>query len=386
VLRAGKLRILDFRFWIFDCRKETDKSLPGDKARAFLPNPKSKSGPADANPKLYGGKMKKYIGHLSLLCQIVFLMPALLAAQTKPLREIKVGYPLGGSSSYFWVAQRSGSFERHGLKIEPIYIRGGLMGIQAALSGDLLLQLQGASTVVAAWAQGAKELQFIGAVGNRLDYILAAHPSIMRPEDLKGKRIGVSQLGSSTDFIARLAARRLNLIPDKDVQIVGTGGQGDRWTALTAGQIQATVLQSPFTLKARKAGYPVFIDFSKEDFEYTIAGPVTTRSFIRAERETVMNFMRGLADGMDFYRDEKNKDRVIKFLGEYYRSNVVEELEETRRVYSQVTPGLPIVTVKAMENVIANDKNLAGMKLNVRELLDLSFLEQLAQERKIKLR
>jgi hypothetical protein len=35
-----------------------------------------------------------------------------------------------------------------------------------------------------------------------------------------------------------------------------------------------------------------------------------------------------------------------------------------------------------MENVIANDKNLAAMKLNVNELLDLSFLEQLAQERK----
>jgi ABC-type nitrate/sulfonate/bicarbonate transport system substrate-binding protein len=258
------------------------------------------------------------------------------------------------------------------------------MGIQAALSGALLLQLQGASTVVAAWAQGAKEFQFIGAVGNRLDYILAAHPSIKRPEDLKGKRIGVSQLGSSTDFIARLAARRLGLTPDKDVQIVGIGGQGDRWTALTTGQVQATVLQSPFTLKARKAGYPTFIDFSKEDFEYTIAGPVTTRSFIRAERETVMNFMRGLADGMDFYRDEKNKDRVLKYLGEYYRSNVIEELEETRRVYSQVTPGLPIVTAKAMENVIANDKNLMGMKLNVSELLDLSFLEQLAQERKAK--
>jgi hypothetical protein len=73
---------------------------------------------------------------------------------------------------------------------------------------------------------------------------------------------------------------------------------------------------------------------------------------------------------------------VLKYLGEYYRSNVMEELEETRRVYSQVTPGLPIVTVKAMENVVANDKNLSRMKLNLNELLDLSFLEQLAQERK----
>ena len=144
------------------------------------------------------------------------------------------------------------------------------------------------------------------------------------------------------------------------------------------------MFQSPFTLKARKAGYPTFIDFSKEDFEYTVAGPVTMRSFIRADRETVMNFMRGLADGMDYYRDEKNKDRVIKFLGEYYRSNNAEELEETRRTYSQVTPGLPLITVKALENVIANDKNLSGMKLNASELLDLSFLEQLAQERKAK--
>jgi ABC-type nitrate/sulfonate/bicarbonate transport system substrate-binding protein len=208
------------------------------------------------------------------------------------------------------------------------------------------------------------------------------HPSIRKPEELKGKAIGVSQIGASTDFIARVAARRLGLTPDKDVLIVGAGGQGERWAALTGGHIQATVVQPPFTLLARKAGYPILIDFSKEDFEYTVAGPLTLRSFIRSDRETVMNFMRGLAAGMDFYRDEKNKDKVIKFLGEYYRSNAVEELEETRRVYSQVTPGLPVITAKAVENVIANDRTLSGMKLNPAELLDLSFLERLAQERK----
>ena len=331
--------------------------------------------------------MKKILRYpRALLCCALLLIPSFLFAQGKPLRELKVGYPLGGSTSYFWVAQRSGSFEKYGLKVEPIYIRGGRMGIQAALSGDLLLQLQGASTVVSAWAQGGKDLQFIGAVGNRLDYIFVTLPSIRKAEDLKGKRVAVSQIGASTDFIARVAARRLGLNPDKDIVIVGAGGQGERWAALTGGHVQATVVQPPFTLLARKAGYPVLIDFSKEDFEYTIAGPLTTRSFIRSDRETVMNFMRGLADGMDFYRDEKNKDRVIKFLGEYYRSNAVEELEETRRVYSQLTPGLPMITTKAIENVIANDKSLAGMNLNPAELLDLSFLERLAQERKAKSR
>jgi len=329
--------------------------------------------------------MKRILAYTrAILCCALLLVPTLLFAQGKPLRELKVGYPLGGSTSYFWVAQRSGSFEKYGLKVEPIYIRGGRMGIQAALSGDLLLQLQGASTVVSAWAQGGKDLQFIGAVGNRLDYIFVTLPSIRKAEDLKGKRVAVSQIGASTDFIARVAARRLGLNPDKDIVIVGAGGQGERWAALTGGHVQATVVQPPFTLLARKAGYPVLIDFSKEDFEYTIAGPLTTRSFIRSDRETVMNFMRGLAEGMDFYRDEKNKDRVIKFLGEYYRSNAVEELEETRRVYSQLTPGLPMITTKAIENVIANDKSLSGMNLNAAELLDLSFLEKLAQERKTK--
>ena len=329
-------------------------------------------------------EMKKHAVLLSLLGCFLLLLPGFLFAQATKPREMKVGYPLGGSTGFFWVAHRSGSFEKYGLKLEPIYIRGGLMGIQAALSGDLLLQLQGASTVVAAWAKGGKDLQFIGAVGNRLDYILATLPSIRKPEDLKGKKIGVSQIGASTDFVARVAARQLGLNPDKDVVIIGVGGQGERWAALTGGHIEATVVQPPFTLLARKGGYSVLLDFSKQDFEYTIAGPLTTRSFIRTDRETVMNFMRGLAHGMDFYRDEKNKDRVIKFLGEYYKSNAVEELEETRRVYSQVTPGLPMISVKAIENVIANDKSLAGMNLNPAELLDLSFLEKLAQERKAK--
>jgi ABC-type nitrate/sulfonate/bicarbonate transport system substrate-binding protein len=137
--------------------------------------------------------MKKTLRRvLTILCYVLLLFPGFLFAQTAKLRELKVGYPLGGSASYFWVAYRSGSFEKHGLKLEPIYIRGGLMGIQAALSGDLPLQLQGASTVVAAWAQGAKEFQFIGAVGNRLDYVLAAHPSIKRPEDLRKSESGLA--------------------------------------------------------------------------------------------------------------------------------------------------------------------------------------------------
>ena len=311
------------------------------------------------------------------------LLPISVFAQAKALREVRVPYALGGSTSFFWVAHRSGSFEKHGVKVLPIFMRGGREAVQALISRDVSLMQQGSAGVITAWAQGAKDLVAIGATGNKLDYILVSTPAIKKPADLKGKKIAISQFGASTDFIARLAVRQLGL-NEKDVALISLGAQGERWAALAGGHVDASVFQPPVTLRARKAGMPIWVDFSKTDYEYVVAGPVTTRSFIKAERDTVMNFMRGLADGMDFYRDEKNKDAVIKYLGEFYRSNNVEELDETRRVYSQVTPGLPIVTVKSMENMIANDRTLSKMSINALDVLDLSFLQKLEEERKVK--
>jgi NitT/TauT family transport system substrate-binding protein len=318
----------------------------------------------------------------SIICCLALLLPPAASAQNKPLKELNTSYPLGGSTSYFWVAYRSGAFEKHGLKLKPVYIRGSVTSLQALLARELFIQMEAAAAGIRAWARGAKEITLIGAVGNRLDYLLVTLPSIKKPEDLKGKRIGVSQIGASSDFIARYAVRQLGLNPEKDVAILGAGGQGQRWAALTGGHIEATVVQPPFTLIARKAGYPVLIDLSKQDFQYATSAVMTTRSYIRTDGDTVMNFMRGLADGMGFYRAEANKEKVIQYLGEYYRSNSREELEETRRAYSQLTPGLPIITAKSVENVIANDKELAPLGLKPAEMLDLSFLERLQQERK----
>jgi NitT/TauT family transport system substrate-binding protein len=324
--------------------------------------------------------MNKAFFSSAIVVSFFLCLPAPARPQTKALKEVRVPYALGGSTSFFWVAQRSGSFEKYGLKVLPIFMRGGREAVQALISRDVTMLQQGSSGVILAWAQGAKDLTLLGATGNKLDYVLVSSTAIKKPEDLKGKRIAISQLGASTDFIARLAVRRLGL-NEKDVTLLGIGAQGERWAALAGGHVDASVFQPPITLRARKAGLPVWVDFSQSDFEFVVAGPVTLRSFIKTERETVMNFMRGLADGMDFYRDEKNKDAVLKYLGEFYKSNNAEELEETRRVYTQVTPGLPIITMKAMENMIQSDRMLSTMSINPAEVMDLSFLKQLEEER-----
>ena len=179
----------------------------------------------------------------------------LLSAQSKPLKEIRVPYALGGSTGFFWVAQRSGSFEKYGIKVLPIFMRGGREAVQALISRDVMMLQQGSSGVILAWAQGAKDLVVLGATGNKLDYVFVSNPNIKKPEDLKGKKVAISQLGASTDFIARLAVRQLGL-NEKDVTLLSIGAQGERWAALAAGHVDASVFQPPITLRAAKPACP----------------------------------------------------------------------------------------------------------------------------------
>ena len=70
-----------------------------------------------------------------LLCSVLFLLPSLVLAQPKPFRELNIGYPFGGSTSFFWVAHRSGSFEKHGMRVKPIFIRGGVRACRRCFPG-----------------------------------------------------------------------------------------------------------------------------------------------------------------------------------------------------------------------------------------------------------
>ena len=146
---------------------------------------------------------------LALVLTFALIPQRLVFAQSKPLKEVRVPYALGGSTSFFWVAQRSGSFERYGLKVLPIFMRGGREAVQALISRDVTMLQQGSSGVILAWAQGAKDLVVLGATGNKLDYVLVSSPAIKKPADLKGKKIAISQLGAGTDFIqwARAGAK-----------------------------------------------------------------------------------------------------------------------------------------------------------------------------------
>src|SRR5580765_7176696 len=132
---------------------------------------------------------------------------------------VRVAYSaISGAMGPLWVAQDMGIFNRHGLDVQLLYIGGGSVVTQALLGGDVQFVRLGANSVVQASLRGAN-LKMIGNTINTLVFSLMARPEIQTAKDLKGKKIGLTRLGGSTDFALDLALKKWGLRRGADVAV-----------------------------------------------------------------------------------------------------------------------------------------------------------------------
>src|SRR5215212_11569921 len=133
------------------------------------------------------GRMKAALYLRIAILALVISMgsAATAAAQTPPLKKIRIGYPsLSFRQSNVWVAREMGLFTKYGLDVEPIFLRGGQMATQALVAGDPPIVNIG--TVVQASLQGYN-LVLVAAVETKYDQIVFGRKGINKLEDLKGK-------------------------------------------------------------------------------------------------------------------------------------------------------------------------------------------------------
>ena len=95
-------------------------------------------------------------------------------------------------------------------------------------------------------------------------YQLITRPEIRRPEDLRGKVIGIGRYGAAADWALRLILRKLGINEHKDVEIIqaGGGGPATRLGAMEAKKLDATVIDSPQTVQARRLGFRTWLTAS----------------------------------------------------------------------------------------------------------------------------
>jgi NitT/TauT family transport system substrate-binding protein len=261
------------------------------------------------------------------------------------LKKVRFGYPsLGFRQGHIWVAKDEGLFKKYGLDVEPIFLRGGQLAIQALASGDPPLMSIG--QVVQAGLAGF-DLTLIAGVEIYYDSTVFARPGITRLEQLKGKRLGISGFGAATHFAAIIVAQHLNLDPDKDIILVPGGPDAERVAAMSAGKIDAAIFNSSTIPIAKRMGLIELVKIPDLKVEVQGNGMATTRSYIKSNREVVKSALKGYIEGINFIFN--NKQATQKVFGKYMRTNDVEVLESSYQAYITTTPKKPYPTLKGLQ-------------------------------------
>ena len=293
------------------------------------------------------------------------------------MKRIRIGYPsLSSRQSNVWVAKEVGLFNKYGLEVEPIFLRGGQMATQALVAGDPPIVNIG--TVVQASLRG-HNLVLVAAVENNYDQIVFARPNITRLEQLKGKSFGVSGFGSATHYASTILVKHLKIDP-KDLPLLPTGADAERLAALSTGKIDATFFSSSAAPVARKAGFNELLQIADLGVEVQGNGFATSKTYIQTNRETVKNALKGFVEAIYFVY--ANKKEAQKVFAKYMRTNDPAVLEDSYDGYVKMIPKKPYPTLKGIQFMLdmLAPQMPEAKTAKPEQFVDLSFLQELEKE------
>ncbi|TMA81465.1 MAG: ABC transporter substrate-binding protein [Deltaproteobacteria bacterium] len=207
--------------------------------------------------------------------------PSALAAQAKPLIKVMSGYgSTDGGAAILWFAKETKLFEKHGLDVVLVGMGTGSVSLRALIAKDLEIASLSGSGLVQAALQGADTV-LISALINGFVFKVFGAPEISSPAQLKGKKLGVSRYGATSDFAVRLALKKWGLNPDRDVNILQIGTSQDAVRAMQTKMLDAGVMSGTSSLIARKAGFRELGDLADLGLHYPTSAVGTTKSYLQ---------------------------------------------------------------------------------------------------------
>jgi NitT/TauT family transport system substrate-binding protein len=280
---------------------------------------------------------------------------------------------------YSFVARDAGLLQKYGLDARIVVFDAGSILAQAALSGEVKFSVSSGPATIASRTQGADTI-IIAACVNTLPYSVVAAKEITRWDQLKGKKIAISRFGSGTDTAIRLVLKKFGLDPLKDVTIVQLGTQPSRVQALAAGAIDATIISPPLDITAKKQGYQILVNIAELKIPYPQQIIETTDRSIRANPQTVKNFLKGFIEGVRYATT--NKDETKKVIIKYLKTTDPEILEATYQSFVQVTDELCYPNMEGIRNAMDEvAQRVSAVKSKKPEdFVNTGFLKELEKE------
>lgn len=306
------------------------------------------------------------------------------SAQTA-LKNWRVAYSaLSGSSFPIWIAKEARLFEKYGFSADLIYIPSSSLSLQAMLGGNIqIIPTASAPTIMQAKMQGADTV-LIGATNNTVTFFFMVTPDIKKPLDLKGKSVGVSRFGSSSDTAVRFALRKWGLEAGRDVTILQVGGIPEILAGMKSGSLAGGPLSSPTDLHARKQGFRELADLGQIGLDYPQTSIAVAQSYLQRQREDVKNLMKVIIEAV--HLNYTNQELAMKAFGKYTKTGDRAILEAAYNTYLDKTDKVPYIKPSAMKlaiDLLAED-DAKFKNARPEDFIDNSIVKQIEESGFIK--
>lgn len=269
-----------------------------------------------------------------------------------------------------------GIFEKYGFKCEHVYIRGQSPAL-AALANDQVQFNYGAADGSLPGLAAGVEAKFIASPLVKLPYVMVARKEIRRPEDLKGKSIGVTRPGDLSARLSRQVVRKFGLTTD-EVTIHPIGGsQQERYQAMVGNVVQAILVTPPLDIRAKSDGFNIIYRLIDLDIPFIYSSLITNSKMLRERPEIVQRMVAALAESVYFV--EKNPDKAKASIAKAMRVKDEEALQSSFNVYAkEIVDRTMVVPGKSVSEAveIARDTGTVVRK-KPEELYDNSFVNNL---------
>ena len=231
-------------------------------------------------------------------------------AAAKPAVPLPVAYSsISGAAVVTWLAADKGLFAKNNLQVELIYVAGS-QAMQSLLSGTTPIGIQGIEPVFRVNAHGSDTVMILGMV-TKPPFSIMVLPEIRDYRELRGKPMGITRYGSSTDLLLRLSLEKWGLKPESDVPILQMGGVPPILAGMESRKIVGGPLSLPTLARARQQGCRELADVADLVPEYQVAGVVTRRAFIKQNPDAARRFVKAIAEAMVLFRNDPESVRKV---------------------------------------------------------------------------
>ena len=303
------------------------------------------------------------------------------ADSAKPRPKLLVAFSsMGAAYAPLWIAKERGFFDGHGINAELVLLRGGVLAIQALVGAEVSFIYAGGAPAVDAALGGADVVMLANPITDA-GQSLVTRKEIKSLKELKGKTIAVNSLAGPAIILLNIVVESVGLVPGKDVRYLLIGDPPARLLALRSGNVDATALNPPYTLHAKRAGFNLF-DHTNipvlKTFQLPIASVIARRSYVRAEPLVAENFVKSIIEGIHFYKT--NKSGTIAVLRQHLKLRDPEELEETYLRYLNAFVAKPYPTAESVRPLLAASRRSEAKTAAPAQFVDPQIVEKLDAE------